>query len=415
MAMASIRWWNVGVVVVWLTLLGLPMAGHWRSSSPPAQAENRRLAPAVSWPASLAEAKGLPAAVQAWLHDHFGFRHELLVAHNRLNHLVFGSFPAGALAPGKDGYLFLGSKGLAHRNTLRTLCGADAVPVAVIHGQLRRLLAVSRAAAPVAQLLLVPDKARLKPEKLPQWLQDECAGFAPPVQALLAEIRQDPGMDPQVFYPFDVMRLADQVRPVYHPWNLHWDHQGAQPVADWLAQTRWSLPRRVEVPLVEVLQSFDLQQFAPGLSHWHTTQVPAYDNGNMLVCRNSPECFPELAEEAAALFQVARFRSASQLPPEQRRPRLVILGDSFGEAIAEPLAPYFAEVWYLSMNNLPRLSPAQKRRLRHVAFDLFQPDVLLHVYSEQSIFSGRKGYFRDVTALLDPVNPPPNCTRCSPR
>ena len=67
------------------------------------------------------------------------------------------------------------------------------------------------------------------------------------------------------------------------------------------------------------------------------------------------------------------------------------------------------------MNHLPRLSPAQKRRLRHVAFDLFQPDVLLHVYSEQSIFSGRKGYFRDVTALLDPVNPPPTCTRCSPR
>lgn len=410
MAKPKIRWWNAGVVVVWLALIGLPMAGHWLSVPPDTPVENRRLAPTVPWPASVAEGAALPAAVQAWLRDHFGFRHELLVAHNRLNHFVFGSFTSRELMAGKDGYMFLGSNGLMHHNPLRILCGADPVHLSRIHGQLRQLLAVSRAAAPVSQLLLVPDKSRLKPEKLPQWLQDECAAFTPPVQALLAEVRRDPGMERRMFYPFELMRVADQARPVYHPWNLHWDHQGAMPVADWLAQTLWSLPRRVDVPLVETVQSFDLQQFAPGLSHWHATQVPVYKDENMLVCRNSPECFPELAEEAAALFQVARFRSAWQLPPEQRRPRLVILGDSFGEAIAEPLAPYFAEVWYLSMNNLSQLSPAQRRRLRHVAMDLFQPDVLLHVYSEQVIFLGNKGYFRDVTALLNPVTPPPKST-----
>lgn len=410
MALVRTRWWNVGVVVIWFALLGLPFAGHWLSSPAGAPAENRRLAPAVSWPASMAEAAALPAAIQAWLHDHFGFRHELLVGHNRLHHAVFGSFESKDLAPGKDGYVFHGSKGLMHHSPLRALCGADEVPVALIHGQLRRLLAVSQAAAPVSQLLMVPDKSRLKPEKRPAWLQAECAAFTPPVQVLLDRFRQDPDMDGRVFYPFDVMRLADQTLPAYHPWNLHWDHQGARPVADWLAQRRWALPRRLDVPMVSAVHPFDLQQFAPGLSHWHATQVPAYERVNMLVCHNAPACFPEYAAEAGMLFQVARFRSAWQLPPEQRRPRLVILGDSFGEAIAEPLAPYFAEVWYLSMNHLARLSPEQKRRLRHVTVDLFQPDVLLHVYSEQAIAFGYKGYFGDVTALLGPAGPSPNGT-----
>lgn len=88
-----------------------------------------------------------------------------------------------------------------------------------------------------------PDKSRLKPEKAPPWLQSGRAAFASPVQALLASICQDPGLDGRVFSPFDVMRVADQTRPVYHPWHLHGDHHGALSVADWLSQTRWSLPR----------------------------------------------------------------------------------------------------------------------------------------------------------------------------
>lgn len=156
------------------------------------------------------------------------------------------------------------------------------------------------------------------------------------------------------------------------------------------------------MPLVDAVQSFDLQQFAPGLSHWRTTQLPAHQNVNMLVCHNTPACLPELAAAAAARHQVSQFRSACPLPPGQWRPRLVILGDSFGEAIAEPLAPCFAEVWYFSMNKLSGLSLEQRRRLLHVTLELFQPDALLHVNSEQAIFLGYKGHFLDVTALLSP-------------
>lgn len=406
MATIKTRWWNVGVVVFWFALLGLPAAGHWMPRSGETLAENRPLAPAAAMPDSLASALAWPAAVQAWLHDHFGWRRELLVANNRFHHRVFGSFTSGSLVSGKDGYVFHGTEGLAHHNALRALCGADAVPMPKVRAQMRRMIDVARTGVADSYLLVVPDKARLNPEKRPQWLQDECAPFAPPLDALAAALSGDPDMAGRWFYPIDRMRAADRVRAVYPPWNLHWDYQGALPVADWLARERWSLPRRFDLPSTEQRLPFDLPQFAPGLGHWHQARVPLYEGTGVLVCHNAPECFPEFPAEAATLFQVARYRSAWQLPVEQRRPRLVILGDSFGEAIADPLAPYFAEVWYLSMNQLARLTPEQKRRLRHVAVDLFRPDVLLQVYSERTVLYGHERYLPRIADFLNAVPPP---------
>ncbi len=402
MALLRYRWWNAGLVAVWCGMVCLPLLAPWLPGAGEVLSENRKLAAPPKRPENARDVPPFLAAAQAWLNDHFGFRSSLLAAYNRVHYAMFHTFAARELVAGRDGFVFLGADGLSHHNMIRALCGADRpqVPYEATTAQFRSLMLQSIGMAPNSYFLVVPDKSRLQPDKLPRWLQQECAPFKPPFEGMAATLAQQPDAGTRLFYPIAPMRSTQQQSPVYPAPNFHWDYPGALPTAVWLAEGQWKLSRRFTVPLRDAVHPFDMQQFAPGLTFDYPTRVPRYDTDQVLVCHNKPECFPEFPEVATQLVQVARFRSAWQHPPEHRRPRLVIFGDSFGEAIADPLAPYFAEVWYFSMNELARLSPAQRDQLRHVAIDLFAPDVLLHVYHEATVVLGHERYLPNVMALM---------------
>lgn len=394
---------NALVLALWCALLLTPLLVHLFRPPHEAPLENRALAPAPGWPRTLGEGSTWPARTQAWIRDHFGLRSELLAASHRWRYQVFGSFLSTDLIPGQEGEVFYRVFGGTTGSSLRVMCGAERIDLPVVGRQVAQLLAATRAEVPRSYLMLVPDKSRLRPQRLPRWLQEECAGGLPPAEPLVDLLAQRPATVDRLFYPIDAMRQADAADPVYHPWNLHWDYHGAAVAADWLAQGQWGMSRRYDVALEPWETEFDLRGFAPGVEHQDTTLVPVYRDGRVLVCHNDPTCFPEFAPESVLLFQVARVRSAWQLPPGQRRPTLVIIGDSFGDNITEPLARYFAEVWYLSMNHLSRLSPAQRRHVRSVVIDRFRPDVLLHVYNEGTVLAAQGRYLERVRELLEPV------------
>lgn len=397
---------NALVLALWCALLATPLLVHLFRPPHEAPLENRTLAPAPDWPRTLEEGRTWPARMQAWIRDHFGLRGELLEASHRWRHQVFGDFLSADLVTGQAGEVFYGVFGDTAGSALRVLCGAERIELPVVGRQVAALLATTRAEVPRSYLLMVPDKSRLRPQRWPRWLQEECAGGQPPAEPLIDLLAQQPVTAGRLLYPIDAMRKVDGVDPVYHPWNLHWDFHGAAVAADWLAHGRWDMSRRFDVALEPRETEFDLRGFAPGVEHRDTTLVPVYPDGRVLVCHNDAACFPEFAAEAALLFQVARVRSAWQLPPGQRRPTLVLIGDSFGDNITEPLARYFAEVWYLSMNHLSRLSPAQRRHVRSVVIDQFRPDVLLHVYNESTVLTDRARYLERVRELLETVPTP---------
>ncbi|MDQ7747109.1 hypothetical protein [Hydrogenophaga pseudoflava] len=394
---------NALVLALWCALLLTPLLVHLFRPPHEAPLENRTLAPAPGWPRTPAEGSTLPVRTQAWMRDHFGLRGELLEASHRWRHRLFGDFLSADLVPGQAGEVFYNVFGDTAGSSLRVMCGAERIKLPVVGQRVADLLAATRAELPRSYLMIAPDKSRLRPRLLPRWLQVECASGQPPAESLVGRLAQQPEIADRLFYPIDAMRQVDGVDPVYRPWNLHWDFHGAAVAADWLAQGQWGMPRRYEVALEPRETAFDLQGLAPGVEHRDTTLVPVYPDGQVLVCHNDPACFPEFAAEAALLFQVARVRSAWQLPAGQRRPTLVIIGDSFGDNITEPLARYFAEVWYLSMNHLSRLSPEQRRHVRSVVIDQFRPDVLLHVYNEGTVLVDQARYLGLARALLEPV------------
>lgn len=372
------------IAALWFPLL----ASLWEPGAVPLL-ENRRLAPVPSFPNSWSEARALPAAADAWARDHFGFRTRLLVAYNRLRFGLFGEYPSSDLLAGKDGTIFFNFGGSENTRLVRHLCGLN-LPAERVEDRKLEMVAFffqMRAIHPQTYLLGIPDKSRVTPEALPDWLQAECARATPPLASIMATLAEVPGLEDATLYPLAALRAA--APPAYPTVNFHWNVPGARPIADLVATTLFKLPATVELPYRPLPGFSDLTSFMPGLSRPIADAVPDFIAADVLACQNKPECFPEFPETAGKFDHVSRFRRHYQQPDAQRRPRLVILSDSFGTALAPGFVPYFAEVWHFSMNGLNnRLTPEERQTVRHIIFDRFKPDIVLHAYTETAILWG---------------------------
>lgn len=372
------------IAVLWLPLL----ASLWEPGAEPLL-ENRRLAPVPAFPHAWSEARALPAAADAWARDHFGFRTRLLVAYNRLRFGLFGEYPSDDLLAGKDGMIFFNFGTAENTRLLRHLCGLS-LPADRVEDRAMEMMAFlfqMRAIQPQTFLLAIPDKSRVTPEALPDWLQAECARATPPLAAIMDRIAEVPGLEGASLYPLAAFRAASP--PIYPKANFHWNLPGARIVADLTAEAMFKRAPTVALPYHPVPGFSDLSSFMPGLTRPIPESAPDFAAADILACQNKPDCFPEFPEAAGKLEHVSRFRRDYHHPDSQRRPRLVILSDSFGTALAPGFAPYFTEVWHFSMNALDRrLTLAERADMRRVIFDLFQPDIVLHVYTETAILWG---------------------------
>lgn len=366
--------------LLWIALLPLPLAATvWDPLSPPL-IENRTIAAPPKLPTDWATLTALPGETSAWLTDHFGLRGLLTVWHNRLKYALFGEYPGSDLVRGKDDQIFLNfGKGEARRS-LRGICGLDIVdpPMAERIPQMVDYIAEIHAANPKVRLVVIPDKSRVIPEKLPDWLQADCAQSRPPMPETLAKAAERLGKDRPILYPLATLRAANP----YPAANFHWTVAGAWPIAQLIAETYLGLTRRT-APTLRPFDSFsDLTSFMPGLSRPITEAEPDWSGTGMLSCRDRPECFPEFPEIAQRLIQVSRFWPAAPKADSERRPRLLLLSDSFGTAVAPGLAPYFSDLWHISLNEDKRLSAAERATLRRIAVDAFNPDIILLLFSE---------------------------------
>ncbi|MCK6444676.1 hypothetical protein [Elstera cyanobacteriorum] len=366
--------------LLWIALLAVPLATTaWDPLSPPLT-ENRKIAAPPTLPTDWPTLAAFPAQTSAWLTDHFGLRGLLTVWHNRLKYALFGEYPGADLVRGKDDQIFLNfGKGESWRS-LRGICGLDIVdpPMTERIAQMVDYIAEIHAANPTVRLVVIPDKSRVIPEKLPDWLQADCAQSHPPMPDILAKAAARLGKDRPILYPLTEFRAATP----YPAANFHWTVAGAWPIAQLIAETHLGIARRTN-PTLRPFNSFsDLTSFMPGLSRPITETEPDWSGTGMLSCRDRPECFPEFPEIAERLIQVSRFWPAAPKADTERRPRLLLLSDSFGTGIAPGLAPYFSDLWHISLNEGKRLSAAQRATLRQIAVEAFNPDIILLLFSE---------------------------------
>ncbi len=223
------------VFVVLLAMPALDIVARVDRTKPPE--EKRALAQAPGLPRSWRAAAALPAAFDAYLGDHSGFRSFLIRLHARIAVRWLGVAPSPAVEVivGKEGWLyFTGNDALASIEGRNLLSESELGAWTRAFRQRGRWL--ERRGSHYL-IVVPPDKATIYPEYLPDWVRPSSHGTR--LDQLLHELRGDPDVMAVDLRP--AVREFKLVAPTYSATDTHWTTVGAYAAyeASVSALSRW--------------------------------------------------------------------------------------------------------------------------------------------------------------------------------
>lgn len=343
--------------------------------------ENRILSSAPSWPRRLADLPKLPRATDTWLRDRFGLRRTLVELSNRLRFDVFAESGNPQIAFGRHHQLFMTSHDAADpQRLLLFLCrGGDDATARSLARSLAGFLDDALHRHPHVIDLLVPTKTIVDERELPPWMRARCAGGHEALPAILSRLAAArPDLRPRVVYPLALMRGLHGADTPYPKFNFHWDGPALRIVAAAIATGRFRRPLLATLPQQAVDKASDIAHLLPGVPMPFRTREPDLAAAHVTASAG----IPELGASGLVLYDVSRFTRHDA--PGVPGPRLLILSDSFGQAIAPWFSAYYGEVWHVALNNIGQLTRAQQTQLTDQLFDRFRPDDVLFVFHDFS-------------------------------
>lgn len=377
--------------IVIVALLALPLLATLLSA-PAASGEQRALAKAPALPANWQQALAWPPAADAWINDRFGWRTQMVELYTRVRYDVFGRFPTNQVIGGRGGRIFLSAHNRAGVGepftAIKLACGWQFTDGPRIVSELNRFARVFTAKRLDARLLIVPSAPIVYSEQLPEWQAERCPAAAAPGYAVLASPKLAPQTRAKVFFPLDEMRAMRSRVDLFPPTYFHWGGAGARAVAGLTEERFWHRPADSgsALPLVVRRRPSDIHSLFPGIELDSMVGEPEFAGTTMTACTGA-DCFPDLKPVMQKLGAVGRFTNSAQ----GLAPRLVLVTDSFGEAGAPWFARYYREVVYVSTNTLALLTREEVARLRGLLFRPGSTDVVLYLYHDATVYSGRVG------------------------
>ncbi|MFZ6876193.1 hypothetical protein ACO0LF_29365 [Undibacterium sp. Di27W] len=369
-------------IIIFLGILLTPALVHISGKMPGTSAENRALAAKPLLPHTLTDTLKFPAAVDAYLNDHFGLRSKLVAWNNQLRYYLLGDVNAVQLTAGKDGYLFFNSHAA---NTplamVDFLCGKNVTQkdraeiVRTASGFMQ--MAVQTKAE--SYLLLAPTKPVVYADKLPDWLQQQCAQYTPTLPGIVTALQALPELKDKVIYPLAEMQALKASTAVFPKTTFHWTGNGPEPVAQLVAEKYLHRNRLLTLTTTLHDVASDMQQFLPGVALMVPTYDPDYVKLGISACEGVA-CFPEFVDTASKIGDVTRYRHE-----HRKGPKLLMITDSFGHGIAGFFSEYYAEVWHVSVNDINQLSEKERIRFRQILLNDYAPDQILYVFHDASV------------------------------
>jgi len=216
---------NLLLAFAMTALVAVPFAGAlWHGThSDESSVEKRRLAALPAWPMSLQAWTKFPKAFDAWAHDQFGFRDDLLKGYTWLMASVFHQSTSDRAFVGRDGWLyFAGNDGLADMRGASPYTETELRnDVEQINGR-GELLAVRGIRY---GFVVFPDKHTVYPQFLPRGVY---AGFDHRRLNALDAAMEQTGRD-YYFDATDALRRDAARSPfrLYYKSDTHWNSWGA--------------------------------------------------------------------------------------------------------------------------------------------------------------------------------------------
>ncbi len=290
--------------------------------------ENRTLA---SFPRDVPAAQW-PGAFEAWLGDHAPFRNQWMTLNTRLN-WALNSLDSSDVLRGKENWLFLkdvsDSKSLSDYQGITAYTPEEQAQFARILGQLQTEL--ERRGSRLA-VVFAPAKEGVASRYMPDFIPV----VARPTRVdALADYLQQAGFS--VVWPRDALLEADPVQQTYYKYDTHWNQAGAFLAADQLLSI-------LDIPHT----AWDPALVRPDAQHSAPTDLAN-------VCAAWTLCTDDVYYAVDAPRAVLREQSpAEQILHYQGQGQgtLLMIRDSFGEAMAPFVAAAFGDTLVLHGNAL---------------------------------------------------------------
>jgi hypothetical protein len=374
------------LVIAFAVLLCLPRLSHLiRLPLGSDVSENRALAAAPGWPKSRTDMETFAARASAYLADHFGLRGALVELDGWLRYRVFGDFLSDEVILGRHKRVFLTSHeaGVPFSNIDR-ICGVGISDAEFesIAGGIARMLDAANPVAARSAYVSVPTAPLIYPEDLPDWVARRCAAhqpMAPRVRAALASARPD--LVGRMISPDAAERAAKADGFAYLPWDFHWSGLAARSVTRAISEQDLGLPRLREIPFAIEREPSDLSALTAGMRHFDQAWEPRPAAAGLAFCHIiGGTCDPAFAGSARALREMSVAHR-----PGGTGPRLLILGDSFGQQAANYFGEYFDDVVFLNLAFERVLTPGELETLGASIATRGRPDFFLLLFHDVAL------------------------------
>ena len=338
------KWTDVALIAFFVTAISLPTLDTLAGLDPvDAPYDNRPSAPAPQLYGGLGLVREFPAEFEAYFKDGFGFRNSLIKGHCLAKYHLLHESGADRVLLGKDGWLFFtGNKAVE--------CYRGLDPFTERELEAWRLLLEGRRDALAERgirylFLLVPNKHTVYPEHLPDRLN--VVSETSRLDQLTDHLRAHSDVD---FIDLrDVLIQSKRRGQMYDRTGTHWTAQGrffaygviSELVAQWLPEITPLVPsefrsREVEVPGLELAQMLGLQE---ELREVVLRVVPRTASANR---------DPAVAEDLRSSMGIHRSRKLQVYVGEDASlPRLMLVGDSFGNSLIKMLAEDYSRSVYI--------------------------------------------------------------------
>ncbi len=330
--------------------------------------ENRVLA---KWPALPKDYQNLQQArsqLESYLEDHFGWRDHFIAANNKVKFKLFNELSSNRLTSGLDGYIFMNSHGKDDNlSMLKSVCGVT-VPSDNSREEMRAgiksFLSYHDNKGINTTVAIIPTKAKIYPEYLPEWLAGWCQGSKP---TWIDDFAQSFGPG-EVIYPLADFIDWKRSGPVYLPKHFHWN--GTTPY--WFAQQLfkfWNIEPELQPNTEQILISSDLNNHLSGLHFDDYSVSYEYSDNSLERCFTS-ECLPGLE----AYYMRGEVFKYSRKSPHNNR--LLLLSDSFGPGVMRHLFAGFQEVVAIELNQLKK---DEEQNFLYWVSEAVQPTHMIYV------------------------------------
>ena len=332
---------NLLLTLAMAAFVAVPLAGALWHGTRPAESnvEKRRLAGLPAWPTSLQAWTKFPKAFDAWAHDQFGFRDDLLQGYRWLMASVFHQSTSDRAFVGREGWLyFAGNDGLADMRGVSSYTDAQLrndVEQINARGELLAVRGIRYG------FVVFPDKHTAYPQFLPGGVY---AGFEHRRLNALDTAMAQTGRD-YYFDATDVLRrdAMHSSFPLYYKSDTHWNPWGA-----YLGYEAWVAASGTKLGLRPFNYSFDQFRMAHRSLNGDLSKMSGYHPYD-------PDIYPPAGAgcESAAPWNVpnAMLRSLNTIASHMRIAECggtgtaLILHDSFLDSIERYVTDDFKRSW----------------------------------------------------------------------